>query len=89
MKRVWLKAARKSRMLRQYEVATQCSISPASYCNIEKGTRRPSVDVAKRIAAVLGVEWTRFYAEEENERLSGYPMADIATYQPIRTDIGL
>nr|DAH82125.1 MAG TPA: Methylphosphonate synthase, Hydroxymethylphosphonate, Iron, OXIDOREDUCTASE [Caudoviricetes sp.] len=31
---------------------------------IETGHRRPSVAVAKRIAAVLDFDWTMFYAEE-------------------------
>ena len=80
---------RRKKGMKQEEIARMVGLSRAGYSNIETGRRRPSVDMAKRIAAALGFEWTRFYAEEENERLSGYPMADIATYQPIRTDIGL
>jgi DNA-binding XRE family transcriptional regulator len=31
---------------------------------IEGGHRNPSVDVAKKIAAVLGFDWIRFYDDE-------------------------
>jgi len=31
---------------------------------IELGERRPSVKVAKRIASVLGFDWTQFFEEE-------------------------
>ena len=30
--------------------------------------RRPSVDVAKRIASVLGFDWKEFYEEEKRGR---------------------
>lgn len=39
-------------------------ISRAGYANIENGKRLPSVPVAKKIAAVLGFDWTRFYEED-------------------------
>lgn len=38
-------------------------ISQQMYSKIERGEGNPSVDVAKKIAAVLGFEWTRFYDE--------------------------
>ena len=47
----------------QQAIADQCGISQNFYSWIEQGKRTPSVDVAKRIAAVLGFEWTRFYDE--------------------------
>lgn len=42
----------------------QVGIAQPSYFNIEAGKRRPSVPVAKKIAAVLGFDWTRFYEED-------------------------
>lgn len=48
---------------RQADVAKAAGITQAFYCEIEKGKKKPSVDVAKRIAKVLGFEWTRFFEE--------------------------
>ncbi len=63
---VHLLAIRKQRGMTQKSVAEQAGIRQNSYCNIEKGKRGVSVETAKRIAAVLGFEWTRFY-EDANE----------------------
>ena len=49
----------------QEEIALEVGISRAGYANIENGKRTPSVSVAKKIAAVLGFDWTRFYDEAE------------------------
>lgn len=46
------------------QVAQKAEITRSAYSNIELGYRSPSVAVAKRIAAVLGFDWTMFYAEE-------------------------
>ena len=50
-----LKALREEKRLKQEEVASAAGISRSAYCNIEKGSRRPSVDVAQKLAAVLGI----------------------------------
>lgn len=63
MVREWLIEKRKEFGYTQKLVAERSGISQASLCDMEKGKIRPSVDVAKRIAAVLGFEWTRFYEE--------------------------
>lgn len=60
----WLVAIRKAKKMTQKDVCDVASIAQASYCNIELGKRRPSVPVAKRIAEILGFDWTRFYEEE-------------------------
>lgn len=57
----WLKAIRGA--LSQREVAERAGITQAFYCEIEKGKKKPSVDVAKRIAKVLSFEWTRFFEQ--------------------------
>lgn len=61
----WLEAIRREKKLSQKDVSTAAGITQASYCNIEKGKRRAAVDTAKRIAAVLGFDWTRFYETDE------------------------
>ena len=52
----------------QREVADQIGIKPPSYCNIENGKRRPTVETAKRIGAVLGFDWTRLFEDEEAQK---------------------
>ena len=59
----WLEAIRHERGLSQRSVAEAAEIAQATYCNIEKGKRGTSVKVAKRIAAVLGFEWTKFFED--------------------------
>ena len=45
----------------QKELAKASGVCFVSICRYETGKQLPSVRVAKKIAAVLGVEWTRFY----------------------------
>lgn len=59
----WLKNRRVEKGMTQQTVADESEIARGAYSNIENGERRPSVEVAKRIAAVLGFDWTRFYEE--------------------------
>ncbi|HOV69029.1 MAG TPA: helix-turn-helix transcriptional regulator [Clostridia bacterium] len=58
-----LKTLRLNRGFSQRQIATILDISESYYCLIENGERRPSVEVAKRIAAVLGFDWQKFYEE--------------------------
>ncbi len=60
-----IKESRCEKGLTCQHVATQVGISRSAYSNIENGKRRPSVDTAKKIAAVLGFDWTRFFDEDE------------------------
>lgn len=64
MQRSWLLAIREEKNVSQKYVSEQVGIAQPSYFNIEAGKRRPSVPVAKKIAAVLGFDWTRFYEED-------------------------
>ncbi len=65
--RIWLKEQREVLELTQEDAATASGIKRAYYTMIENGTRNPSVDVAKRIAKVMGVEWTIFFEYQCNE----------------------
>lgn len=64
--RKWLVDIRTSVKRSQQEVADAAGISQSYYAGIETGIRgKPlSVPVAKKIAAVLGFDWTRFYEED-------------------------
>lgn len=66
----WLKEIREERKMSQQDVSSAANIRQASYSNIEAGKRKPSVSVAKKIAAVLGFDWTRFYDGGENGQIS-------------------
>ncbi len=61
--RAWLIDARKANGLTQKAVAEKVGVAQPSYCAIEKGGTRPSVATAKKIAAVLGFDWTKFFEE--------------------------
>lgn len=60
-RRDWLIKKRKEKNLYQREVANAAGISVQLYSSIETGARRPSPDVAKKVAGYLGFPWTRFY----------------------------
>jgi len=66
--RRWLKKIREDRSLSQMETAERAGISYPYYNFIENGNRRPSPEVAKRIARVLGFpdEWYKLL-ESVNE----------------------
>lgn len=66
----WLKKIRIEKGMSGEAVGNQAGITQQHYNFIENGKRRPSVGVAKRIAAVLGFEWTRFF-EDPGERKGG------------------
>ena len=63
----WLRKLRVDAHKTQEEVATLAGLAQSSYANIEFGRRKPSVPTAKKIAAVLGFDWQRFYEEPEQK----------------------
>lgn len=62
----FLQAVRKEKNMTQSEVSKRAGISQPAYCNIENEERKPSVKMAKRIGAVLGFDWTRFFEEDRD-----------------------
>lgn len=58
-----LKAIRKAKGLRQADLAQAANISQSLVVKIEQGDRKPSVKTAKKIAAVLEIDWTEFFKE--------------------------
>jgi len=67
LSREWLKKLRLDQSLNHEGVANAANIHRAYYTMIESGYRTPSVDVAKKIAAVLGFDWVRFFEDESDE----------------------
>jgi len=63
--RQWLKELRnKSNNLTQEQLAKAVGISRTMITEIENGNANPSVEVAKKIAAVLGFDWTWFFEDD-------------------------
>ena len=58
-----LEERRLKKGLSQEDVARAAGISRAAYTNIENGKRRPSPEVAQKIAKVLKFRWTLFFTE--------------------------
>lgn len=56
-----IKEIRKAQNLTMKQVSERSDISESMLSLIESGKRTPSVRSAKRIAAALGVEWTKFF----------------------------
>ncbi|MGM7703835.1 helix-turn-helix domain-containing protein [Pseudalkalibacillus sp. Hm43] len=65
--REWLIQARKQKGYTQEQVATQCFIDRSYYAQIEKGTRNPSMEVAKKISTALGVNPSTFFNDQYEE----------------------
>lgn len=65
--RDWLVEKREQAGLTQKQVAENASIERAYYNMIEKGTRTPSVPVAKEIAKVLAFDWPIFFEDDGND----------------------
>lgn len=63
-----LRSARKSKGYTQAQVANEAKISVGGYTNIENGKRMPSVSVAKSIAKILDIEWSKIF--ENSNRAS-------------------
>lgn len=62
--RQWLIQLRELKGFTQQELASQAGISRSYYSGIEVGTRNAPVKTAKKIAGVLGIDWTLFFEEK-------------------------
>lgn len=65
----WLKKLRKERGYKQIEIAKICDITQGCYTHIETGKRKPSVELAKKIAKVLNFEWTLFFENKPDNKI--------------------
>ena len=65
--RNWLKKAREDHGMSTYSVAKEAGISQTYYSAIELGMRgaKMPVQTAKKIAEVLGFDWTMLYEDGE------------------------
>lgn len=62
--RDWLRNKREGKKLSQSEVARSVGISQNHYSSIETGVRRPSPEVAQKIANELEFDWILFFEKD-------------------------
>lgn len=79
--RGWLTELREAQGLTHNDVAVNANIARVTYTQIELGLRNPSVKTAKRIANVLGFEWTNFFNQNCHEKQQ-LPHDDQTTTEP-------
>lgn len=58
-----LKEIRKAKGLTQEELAAKCDVQRTTVTMIETGENLPSVQLAKKLAEVLEIDWTEFFNE--------------------------
>lgn len=58
-----LKEKREAKKMTQSQVAQAVGIARESYTNIENGARRPSVQVAQKLGAVLDFYWPDLFEQ--------------------------
>ncbi len=61
---VGLKAIRLKQRLSQRDLAKATGLTPASISRYETGTRKMSVDTAKKLSKVLGADWVVLFDEQ-------------------------
>jgi len=63
-----LKIQRKKRGLTQQQLAELVGVDRTLISKIESGAATPSVTTAKKIAAVLGFDWVKFFEDSNDEQ---------------------
>lgn len=61
MQRKWLYKLRVRKKITYKNLADAVGITPQHLYYLETGERTPSTKLAKKIAKILGFEWTKFY----------------------------
>lgn len=64
-RRIWMVQKRLEKDLTQIELAKLVNVSNRTISEIERGNRRPSGKLAKRLADVLEVKMEMFYEDED------------------------
>jgi len=65
VKHMNIKLEREKKLLTQQQLADLVGVDRTLISKIESGVSSPSVATAKKIAAVLGFDWTRFFEDED------------------------
>ena len=64
--REWLLKKRIENKMSQKQLAELVGVSQQSISFIEKENRRPSIETAQTIAAILNFDWQLFFSKNEN-----------------------
>ncbi len=64
-KREWLKELRELQEYSINGIAREVDVTPQFYWYIENGKRRPSPELAQKIAKLLGFDWKLFYEDKQ------------------------
>ncbi len=65
--RNWLRTLRNAKSISMRQVSSEAGISESYYSLIESGERRPSPEVAKKLAVLLGFDWTKFFEDSQQD----------------------
>lgn len=65
-----LKKLRLDAGLTQSELSNKLGCTMQYYNMIENGKKIPSVQLSKKIASILGIDWTIFFNNEVNQKLN-------------------
>jgi len=65
--RSWMKKLRREHNMTQEQLARKVGMSRTMITEIENGNANPSVAAAKKIAAVLGFNWVKFFEDDGND----------------------
>ena len=65
--RSWMKKLRREHNMTQEQLAKAVGISRTMITEIENGNANPSVAGAKKIAAVLGFNWVKFFEDDDEQ----------------------
>lgn len=58
-----LRKRREAANMTQAKLSELSGVSQQAICMIERGERNPSAKTAKKLAAVLGFNWTKFFED--------------------------
>ena len=61
-----LRKVRQDNGLTQTALAEAAGVVRQTISNIECGINAPSVDLAKKLAEILGLNWTDFFSQDED-----------------------
>lgn len=60
-----VKELRMSKGLTQEQLAKECDVQRTTITMIELGENKPSVELAKKLGKIFGVEWAGFFEDAE------------------------
>lgn len=67
--RNWFKEAMEKQSISRVEIAKEADVTPEYIYMITTGERNPSVQLAKKLADILGIEWPKFFDKNTNDML--------------------